>query len=78
MRAAILLALGSLSCGPPAVCCFRNTQVARGTQYVATLPSTDGGATTEVIVSVEADGGTTLRFLNGAHEVTQSFAVAPE
>lgn len=75
-RLLLLVSLAALlaSCGPPATnCCGVRTNLGRGAVYVATLPSPDGGAPTEVRVTVTDSGATTLTFLNGGHEIVEGF-----
>jgi hypothetical protein len=63
-----------VSCGPPpSNCCIRQSSIARGTVYAGTMPSPDGGAPTQVRVSVAEDGGTTVTFVHDGHEIVQGF-----
>jgi hypothetical protein len=72
--AAAALALAGCSTPPPPNCCGTLTNIARTTDYTATITSADGGTPTTVKVNVAANGNTTLTFEKGGKTIVQSFS----
>ncbi|MBL8911949.1 MAG: hypothetical protein JNM17_14745 [Archangium sp.] len=79
MRRALIIAaaLTLVACGEPnpTRCCVRQSSVARAETYVTTMAAPDGGAPTEVRIFLGDAGTATITFLNGGHEIVQTFDV---
>ncbi len=73
---ACLCALLGVACGPPpggGGCCGRKTNVDRTVIYKGSLPSSDGGMPTEVQLSINAGGSTSITFINGGRQIVQGY-----
>lgn len=75
MRVVLALALFVSACGPPppVPCCGRKATVIRGAVYSGTIEPADGGASTEVRVTVSASGNTTVTFVREGREIVEGF-----
>ena len=75
MRVVLALALFVSACGPPPPvrCCVRQASITRGAVYSGTIASADGGASTEVRVTVAAGGNTIVTFLREGREIVEGF-----